>query len=126
MLLASGRGHSGAIRLYADDALYAGTLKAGDTIRQTLDGKPAYLVPARGRIEVTGDGGRPITAAQAPPDGTRGADQPQEWAQGQGRAVLAKGGAGALAGSRFAPIDKRATASFSCHVRRMSLRAPPQ
>ena len=60
--LASGRGHEGAIPLYADGALYAGTLKAGQTIRQKLDGKPAYLVPARGKIEVMGSDGKPVTA----------------------------------------------------------------
>ena len=60
--LASGRGHDGAIPLYADGALYAGKLKAGESIRQKLDGKPAYLVPAKGRIEVLGAGGQPVTA----------------------------------------------------------------
>jgi redox-sensitive bicupin YhaK (pirin superfamily) len=60
--LASGRGHSGAIPLHADGALFAGTLKSGESIRQTLAGKPAYLVPARGKIEVTGGDGKPITA----------------------------------------------------------------
>ena len=37
------------------------TLKAGQTLRQTLDGKPAYLVrpgPDRGQ----GAGGQPVTA----------------------------------------------------------------
>ena len=61
--LASGRGHEGAIPLYADGALYAGKLKAGESIRQKLDGKPAYLVPARGRIEVLGADGQPVTAS---------------------------------------------------------------
>ena len=60
--LASGRGHAGAIPLYADGALFAGRLKAGDSIRQSLGGKPAYLVPARGKIAVTGGDGQPITA----------------------------------------------------------------
>jgi hypothetical protein len=60
--LASGRGHDGAIPLYADGALYAGTLKAGQTIRQKLDGKPTYLVPAKGKIEVLGSDGKPVTA----------------------------------------------------------------
>jgi hypothetical protein len=60
--LASGRGHDGAIPLHADGALYAGTLKAGQTLRQTLGGKPAYLVPAKGRIEVKAAGGQPVTA----------------------------------------------------------------
>jgi hypothetical protein len=60
--LASGRGHDGAIPLYADGALFAGKLKAGETIKQKLDGKPAYLVPAKGKIEVTGADGKPITA----------------------------------------------------------------
>jgi redox-sensitive bicupin YhaK (pirin superfamily) len=60
--LASGRGHDGAIPLYADGALFAGTLKAGQTIRQKLDGKPAYLVPAKGKIEVVGADGKPVAA----------------------------------------------------------------
>ena len=60
--LASGRGDDGAIPLYADGSLLAGTLKAGQTIRQKLDGKPAYLVPAKGRIEVRGSDGKPVTA----------------------------------------------------------------
>ena len=60
--LASGRGHKGAIPLYADGALYAGKLRAGQSIRQKLDGKPAYLVPARGKIEVLGTNGKPVTA----------------------------------------------------------------
>ena len=42
--------------------MFAGTLKAGQTIRQKLDGKPAYLVPAKGRIEVVGADGKPVTA----------------------------------------------------------------
>jgi hypothetical protein len=60
--LASGRGHDGAIPLYADGALYAGRLKAGTSIAQKLDGKPAYLVPAKGKIEVTGKDGKVVTA----------------------------------------------------------------
>ncbi|HEY4170052.1 MAG TPA: hypothetical protein VGM96_24885, partial [Reyranella sp.] len=60
--LASGRGHDGAIPLYADGALFAGKLKAGETIVQKLDGKPAYLVPAKGKIEVTGADGKAIAA----------------------------------------------------------------
>jgi len=60
--LASGRGHEGAIPLHADGALFAGTLKAGQSIRQKLDGRPAYLVPAKGKIEVLGGDGKPIVA----------------------------------------------------------------
>jgi redox-sensitive bicupin YhaK (pirin superfamily) len=60
--LASGRGHDGAIPLYADGALFAGRLKAGATIRQKLDGKPAYLVPAKGKVEVKGSDGKVVTA----------------------------------------------------------------
>ena len=73
--LASGRGHAGAIPLYADGALYAGTLKAGQSIRQRLDGKPAYLVPARGGIEVSGPGGSPVTAKAR--DGVAVVDLPE-------------------------------------------------
>ena len=60
--MASGRGHEGAIPLYADGALFAGKLKAGDSLRQKLGGKPAYLVPAKGRIEVSGAKGGTVTA----------------------------------------------------------------
>jgi redox-sensitive bicupin YhaK (pirin superfamily) len=71
--LASGRGHEGAIPLYADGALFAGTLKAGQTIRQKLDGKPTYLVPAKGKVEVRGGDGKPVTANAR--DGVAVADQ---------------------------------------------------
>ena len=71
--LASGRGHGGAIPLYADGALFAGTLKAGQTTRQKLGGKPAYLVPARGKVEVRGSDGKPVTANAR--DGVAVADQ---------------------------------------------------
>lgn len=60
--LASGRGHEGAIPLHADGALYAGKLKAGQTIRQRLDGKPAYLVPAKGKIEIRSGSAAPVIA----------------------------------------------------------------
>ncbi|MBM3642818.1 MAG: pirin family protein [Alphaproteobacteria bacterium] len=60
--LASGRGDAGAIPLHADASLRAGTLKAGQTLRQALAGKPAYLVPARGRVEVRGAGAAPVVA----------------------------------------------------------------
>jgi quercetin 2,3-dioxygenase len=73
--LASGRGHEGAIPLYADGALYAGTLKAGQTIRQKLDGKPAYLVAAKGKIEVRGADGAPVTAKAR--DGVAVVDVPE-------------------------------------------------
>src|SRR6202000_2867305 len=62
MPLASGRGHDGAIPLYADGALFAGKLKAGESIKQKLAGKPAYLVAAKGKIEVSGKDGAPVTA----------------------------------------------------------------
>jgi hypothetical protein len=62
MPLASGRGHTGAIPLYADGALYAGKLKAGQTIRQKIGGKPAYLVPAKGKVEVVASDGHAVTA----------------------------------------------------------------
>jgi quercetin 2,3-dioxygenase len=60
--LASGRGDEGAIPLYADGSLLAGKLKTGQTIRQPLDGKPAYLVPAKGKIEVRGSDGKSVAA----------------------------------------------------------------
>ena len=55
--LADGRpGADGtALPLYADAALFAGTLRKGETIRQPLAaGRVAYLVPATGAIEVNG------------------------------------------------------------------------
>ena len=73
--LASGRGHAGAIPLYADGALYAGRLKAGETIQQKLDGKPAYLVPATGRIEVLGRDGKPLVVNAR--DGVAVIDEPE-------------------------------------------------
>ena len=42
--------------------IYAGKLKAGEVTRQKLGGKPAYLVPAKGRIEVKGSDGKLVTA----------------------------------------------------------------
>jgi quercetin 2,3-dioxygenase len=57
-ILASGRpGDAGgtALPLYADAALFAGTLKPGQTITQTLaSDRAAYLVPARGSVRVNG------------------------------------------------------------------------
>jgi hypothetical protein len=50
-------------------------LKAGTSIRQALGGKPAYLVPARGRIEVRGGDGKPVTANAR--DGVAVVDQDQ-------------------------------------------------
>ena len=58
---------------YADGALFAGSLKAGQTIRQKLDGKPTSLVPARGKVEVRGGDGEPVTANAR--DGVAVADQ---------------------------------------------------
>jgi redox-sensitive bicupin YhaK (pirin superfamily) len=60
--LASGRGHEGAIPLHADGALFVGKLKAGQTIRQKLGGKPTYLVPAKGTVEVVASDGHAVTA----------------------------------------------------------------
>ncbi|MCK8785821.1 pirin family protein [Roseomonas sp. NAR14] len=57
-VLASGRpGDAGgeALPLQADAAVLAATLKAGQTLRQTLaPGRAAYLVPARGAVTVNG------------------------------------------------------------------------
>lgn len=44
----------GAIPLYADGALYAATVRSGDSVSHTLDGRPAYLVPAKGAVKVNG------------------------------------------------------------------------
>lgn len=44
-----------ALPLYADGAVLAGTVAAGQSIRQTLaPGRVAYLVPATGRVRVNG------------------------------------------------------------------------
>ncbi len=57
-VLASGRAQDegrGALPLYADAAVLAGTLGAGETVRHTLAaGRAAYLVAARGAIAVNG------------------------------------------------------------------------
>ena len=54
-VLASGTGEDGALPLYADGAVLAGKLDAGQTIRRTLaPGTRAYLVPAVGRVTVNG------------------------------------------------------------------------
>ncbi len=55
--LADGRaGADGtALPLYADAAVLAGTVRRGETIRQTLaPGRAAYLVPATGAVRVNG------------------------------------------------------------------------
>lgn len=54
--LASGRaGDEGALPIRADARVVGATIKAGETLRYTLDaGRHAYLVPATGRIEVNG------------------------------------------------------------------------
>ncbi len=44
-----------ALPLYADAAVFAGTLKAGQSVRQTMrPGRAAYLVPATGAVTVNG------------------------------------------------------------------------
>jgi redox-sensitive bicupin YhaK (pirin superfamily) len=57
-VMASGRAadaESGALPLYADAAVMAGTLAAGTTIRTSLAaGRSAYLVPASGAVTVNG------------------------------------------------------------------------
>jgi len=62
-VLASGRpadAGSGALPLNVDGAVMAATLKAGQTLRQPLaPGRAAYLVPARGAVEINGV---PVTA----------------------------------------------------------------
>jgi redox-sensitive bicupin YhaK (pirin superfamily) len=55
--LADGRpGANGtALPLYADAAVLAGTLRKGETVRETLrPGRAAYLVPASGAVSVNG------------------------------------------------------------------------
>ena len=57
-VLASGReadAGSGALPLYADAALRAGTLAKGETVRVPLEaGRGTYLVPASGAVTVNG------------------------------------------------------------------------
>jgi redox-sensitive bicupin YhaK (pirin superfamily) len=57
-VLASGRPQdagNGALPLNVDGAVLAVTLKAGQTLRQTLaEGRAAYLVPAKGAVTVNG------------------------------------------------------------------------
>ena len=54
-VLASGDGRDGALPLYADGAVLAGRLAAGQTITHALKpGQKAYLVPAAGEITVNG------------------------------------------------------------------------
>ncbi|MFQ5773458.1 MAG: pirin family protein [Kiloniellaceae bacterium] len=54
--LASGRsGDDGALPIHQDAAILGATLPAGQRVRHRLEaGRRAYLVPARGRIEVNG------------------------------------------------------------------------
>jgi hypothetical protein len=55
--LADGRpgADSTALPLYADAALFAGTLQKGQTVKQTLrPGRVAYLVPATGAVTING------------------------------------------------------------------------
>jgi len=71
-VLASGRdddAEAGALPLYADGAVLAGTLKAGETARRTLaPGTRAYLVPSSGALTVNG-------VAVGPRDGAAIADE---------------------------------------------------
>lgn len=53
--LASGRpGDDGALRIYQDAAILGATLQPGQTVTHRLDGRRAYLVAARGAVEVNG------------------------------------------------------------------------
>src|SRR5581483_7032980 len=73
-VLASGRqadAASGALPLYADAALRAGTLAKGETVRVPLEpGRGAYLVPATGAVTVNG-------IAVGPRDGAAVSDEPE-------------------------------------------------
>lgn len=54
-VLAAGDGRDGALPLYADGAVLAGRLAAGQTVRHKLaPGVKAYLVPATGAVSVNG------------------------------------------------------------------------
>src|SRR4051812_42705171 len=54
-VLAAGDGRDGALPLYADGAVLAGRLAAGQTVEHTLEpGRRAYLVCASGSVTVNG------------------------------------------------------------------------
>jgi Pirin-related protein len=72
--LASGRGHRRDPALCRRRAVCR-QAEGGETIRQKLDGKPAYLVPAKGKIEVLGSDGKPVTANAR--DGVAVVDEPE-------------------------------------------------
>ena len=56
VLLASGRpGDDGALPIHQDAVILGATMEAGQTLTHSLDaGRQAYLVPARGRVEING------------------------------------------------------------------------
>ena len=69
-VLASGDGRDGALPLFADGAVLAGRLAAGQTLRHTLaPGRSAYLVAASGAVTVNG---LPVAAR----DGVAVSDEP--------------------------------------------------
>ncbi|TAN62081.1 MAG: pirin family protein [Magnetospirillum sp.] len=53
-VLASGLGDEGAPEIRQDARVLGATLDEGDSIRHRLDGRSAYLVPARGSLSVNG------------------------------------------------------------------------
>jgi redox-sensitive bicupin YhaK (pirin superfamily) len=53
-VLASGRGDEGALVIHQDARVLGATLDEGDRISHRLDGRSAYLVPARGSLVVNG------------------------------------------------------------------------
>lgn len=68
-VLAAGDGRDGALPLYADGAVLAGRLSAGQVVRHALaPGRRAYLVPAVGTVTVNG-------AAAGPRDGVAVTDE---------------------------------------------------
>ena len=68
-VLASGDGRDGALPLYADGAVLAGRLAAGQVVRHALaPGRRAYLVPAVGEVTVNG-------VAAGPRDGIAVSDE---------------------------------------------------
>lgn len=53
--LASGRpGHDGALPIHQDAAVFGATLLKGEAVEHRLDGRRAYLVPAKGEVLVNG------------------------------------------------------------------------
>lgn len=53
-VMASGRPEDGAVHLHQDARVLAAALDKGDRVSHRLDGRKAYLVPAKGSVTVNG------------------------------------------------------------------------